>query len=152
MRITLIAVGRLRAGPERALAEQYVKRLDWPLVIREVEERRPLPPAEIKRREAALILEACPKRAVLVALDERGSTLTSRAFAARIAAWRDAGVADLAFAIGGTEGLDERVTAHARLVLSLGRMTWPHFLVRGMLLEQIYRARQILARHPYHRD
>jgi 23S rRNA (pseudouridine1915-N3)-methyltransferase len=152
LRITIIAVGRLGAGPERALADHYLKRLTWPATIREVEERRKLPAPALKRREAALILDACPDRAVLVALDERGKQMASRDFAARLAAWRDDGVADLAFAIGGADGLDGTVTARAALTLSLGPMTWPHFMVRGMLAEQLYRSRQIIAGHPYHRD
>jgi 23S rRNA (pseudouridine1915-N3)-methyltransferase len=152
VRITIIAVGRLRGGPEQALAEHYRKRITWPVEIREVEERRKLPSADMKRREAALIEAALPDRAVLVALDERGRELSSRDFAARIERWRDGGVADLAFAIGGADGLEEAIRSRARLVLSLGMMTWPHFMARGMLLEQLYRAQQILAGHPYHRD
>lgn len=152
MRITIIAVGRLRRGPEQALAEQYHKRITWPVEIREVEERRKLPAAETKRREAALIEAALPDRAVLVALDERGRELASRDFAARIGRWRDDGIADLAFAIGGADGLDDAIRNRAQMVLSLGRMIWPHFMVRGMLLEQVYRAQQILVGHPYHRD
>lgn len=152
MRITIIAVGRLRGGPEQALAEHYRKRITWPVEVREVEERRKLPPAEMKRHEAALIEAALPDRAVLVALDERGRDLTSRDFAARLGRWRDDGIADLAFAIGGADGLDDAIRERSQLALSLGRMTWPHFVVRGMLLEQLYRAQQILAGHPYHRD
>jgi 23S rRNA (pseudouridine1915-N3)-methyltransferase len=152
LRVTIIAVGRLRGGPEQALAEHYRKRIAWPVDIREVEERRKLPPAELRRRQAALIEAALPDRAVLVALDERGRELSSRDFAARIERWRDGGVAELAFAIGGADGLEEAIRSRARLVLSLGMMTWPHFMARGMLLEQLYRAQQILAGHPYHRD
>jgi len=152
MRITVIAVGRLRGGPEQALADHYRERINWPVEIREVEEKRKLPPAELKRREAALIEAAIPDRAVLVALDERGKDLSSRDFAARLGRWRDDGVADLAFAIGGADGLDDAIRSRAALTLSLGSMTWPHFMVRGMLFEQLYRAQQILAGHPYHRD
>jgi len=152
VRITVIAVGRLRGGPEQALADHYRNRIAWPVEIREVEERRKLPPVELKRREAALIEAALPDRAVLVALDERGKDLSSRDFAARLGRWRDDGVADLAFAIGGADGLDDAIRSRAALTLSLGSMTWPHFMVRGMLFEQLYRAQQILAGHPYHRD
>jgi 23S rRNA (pseudouridine1915-N3)-methyltransferase len=152
VRITIVAVGRLRGGPEQALAEHYRKRIAWPVDIREVEERRKLPPAELKRREVALIEAALPERAIVVALDERGRELSSRDFAVQIGRWRDDGVAELAFAIGGADGLDETIRSRARLVLALGKLTWPHFMARGMLLEQIYRAQQILAGHPYHRD
>ena len=151
MRLHIVAVGKLKAGPHAALARHYAERLAWPLVLREVEEKRPLPAAELKEREGALLLAAAPTGAVLVALDERGKTLTSAAFAQKIAQWRDAGTADLAFLIGGADGLADGVRQKAQLVLSLGAMTWPHLLVRGMLLEQLYRAQQILAGHPYHR-
>jgi 23S rRNA (pseudouridine1915-N3)-methyltransferase len=106
----------------------------------------------LKAREAALILAAVPAGARLVALDERGVRWGSREFADRLAAWRDGGAAGLAFAIGGAEGLGNAVVERADAVLSLGAMTWPHLLARGMLLEQLYRAQQILAGHPYHRD
>jgi 23S rRNA (pseudouridine1915-N3)-methyltransferase len=106
----------------------------------------------LKDREAELILDALPAGARLVALDERGTQWTSRQLADRLAAWRDGGAAALAFAIGGAEGLGQAVIERAEIVLSLGAMTWPHLLVRGMLLEQLYRAQQILAGHPYHRE
>jgi 23S rRNA (pseudouridine1915-N3)-methyltransferase len=151
MRLHIVAVGRLKAGPHAALARHYAERLAWPLVLREVEEKRPLPAPELKEREAALLLAAAPSGAVLVALDERGKTLDSAAFARKIARWRDSGTSDIAFFIGGADGLADQVRQKAQLVLSLGAMTWPHLLVRGMLLEQLYRAQQILAGHPYHR-
>ena len=151
MRLTIIAVGRHKAGPLKALQEFYAERIRWPLIIREVEERRKLPPAELKAREAELILDALPKDAVLVALDGRGKTLSSTNLADRLVRWRDAD-ASLAFVIGGADGLTDSIIAKAGLVLSLGAMTWPHLLVRGMLLEQLYRAQQILAGHPYHRE
>ena len=151
MRLHIVAVGKLKAGPHAALARHYAERLAWPLAIREVEEKRPLPAAELREREGALLLAAVPPDAVLIALDERGKTLASAAFAQKLAAWRDSGTADLAFLIGGADGLAEGLRQKAQLVLSLGAMTWPHLLVRGMLLEQLYRAQQILAGHPYHR-
>jgi 23S rRNA (pseudouridine1915-N3)-methyltransferase len=151
MRLTIIAVGRHKAGPLKALQEFYAERIRWPLTIREVEERRKLPPAELKAREGELILGALPKDAGLIALDGRGKSLSSSDFANRLATWRDAD-ANLAFVIGGADGLTDAVLNQATLTLSLGAMTWPHLLVRGMLLEQLYRAQQILAGHPYHRE
>jgi 23S rRNA (pseudouridine1915-N3)-methyltransferase len=121
-------------------------------IIELEEKRRSLPAAGLKLREAELILGALPAGARLVALDLRGIAWSSREFALRLAAWRDGGTAALAFAIGGADGLGMPVIASADTILSLGIMTWPHFLVRGMLLEQLYRAQQILAGHPYHRD
>ena len=123
-----------------------------PVSLVEVEEKRRLAGPELKQREAELILAAVPAGARLVALDERGTPWTSRQFADRLAGWRDAGTGVLAFAIGGADGLGPAVIERADDVMSLGAMTWPHFLVRGMLLEQLYRAQQILAGHPYHRE
>jgi 23S rRNA (pseudouridine1915-N3)-methyltransferase len=150
MRLAIVAVGRQRAGPLKELERHYAERITFPLVIRDVEEKRKLSPAEMKAREAELLLDAVPKGAVLVALDGRGTQLSSADFAKRLDTWRQS-AADLAFVIGGAEGLHESVLKKASLVLSLGAMTWPHLLARGMLLEQIYRAQQILAGHPYHR-
>ena len=149
MRLHLLAIGRLRAGPQRELFAQYARRLPWPLNLRELEARR----ASGRRRdhEAALLLEAVPKGAVLIALDERGAAWSSEAFARKIGAWRDDGLADLAFAIGGADGHGQALLARADVTLSLGAMTWPHLLARVMLAEQLYRASAILAGHPYHR-
>jgi 23S rRNA (pseudouridine1915-N3)-methyltransferase len=116
-----------------------------------VEERRSLPAGPLKTREGELILAALPAGVPFVALDERGVQWSSRALAERIAVWRDRGSPELAFAIGGADGLHSMVLDRADVTLSLGSMTWPHLLVRGMLLEQLYRAQQILAGHPYHR-
>lgn len=155
MRLTLAAVGRAKAGPVRDAYGDYAARLGQgplgPLTLKEVEERRPLAPAELKRREADLLLAAVPKGARLIALDQRGKALSSEDFARLLGGWRDDGVAEAVFAIGGAEGLDDAVRAAASLVLSLGPMTWPHILVRVMLAEQLYRAQSILSGHPYHR-
>ena len=123
-----------------------------PVTIIEIDEKRRLPAPLLKAREAELILAALPAGALLVALDERGAAWSSRELAGRLAAWRDGGTAALAFAVGGAEGLAAAVLDSAAAVLSLGAMTWPHLLARVMLLEQLYRAQQILAGHPYHRD
>jgi 23S rRNA (pseudouridine1915-N3)-methyltransferase len=151
MRIVIAAVGKFRREPERSLYDQFVGRLAWPLSLREVEEKRPLPPPERRSREADLLLAAVPEGAVIVALDERGKVLTSRDFAKKLGTWRDEGISDLAFLIGGADGLDPAILAKARLTLSLGPMTWPHLMVRAMLAEQLYRAQAILTGHPYHR-
>jgi len=123
-----------------------------PPAIVEVEERRSLPPELLKLREGELILGAMPAGVPFVALDERGTQWSSRALAKRIAAWRNQGESELVFAIGGADGLHRAVLDRADVILALSSMTWPHLLVRGMLLEQLYRAQQILAGHPYHRQ
>ena len=152
MRLWIAAVGRVKAGPARDLYDEYAGRLSWPLTVREVDAKKQLPIAERRRQEADLLRAAVPPGATLVVLDERGMALTSPAFAERIGTWRDSGVADLAFFIGGADGVDQTLRSVANLLLSLGTMTWPHQLVRGMLAEQLYRAQQILAGHPYHRN
>ncbi|MFN3077194.1 MAG: 23S rRNA (pseudouridine(1915)-N(3))-methyltransferase RlmH [Alphaproteobacteria bacterium] len=151
MRILIAAVGRLRDGPEQALLQEYLRRVKWSTAVREVEERRPLPTPARMAREAELLLGTVPDGAVMVALDERGRTLSSQDFATRLGTWRDQGTDCLAFLIGGADGHDARVRERADLVLSLGAMTWPHFLVRVLLAEQIFRAQSLLEGHPYHR-
>jgi 23S rRNA (pseudouridine1915-N3)-methyltransferase len=152
MRVTIAAVGRERAGVHRDLFDHYVKRLRWPVTLREVEARGNRTGNELKRQEAERLLAAVPDGAVIIALDETGQTLTSRGFAAWISKTMDDGSGELALVIGGADGLDASVLKRAQLTLSLGRITWPHQLVRGLLAEQLYRAQQIIAGHPYHRD
>jgi 23S rRNA (pseudouridine1915-N3)-methyltransferase len=152
MRCHIIAVGRAKPGPTRDLFLLYAARLTPPLTLVEVEERRKLPDQQLKEREAALVLAALPRDAKLVLLDERGQVLSSQGLAEQLRLWRDAGVADLAFAIGGAAGHGAAALARADFTLSLGNMTWPHLLVRGMLAEQLYRGFSILAGHPYHRE
>jgi len=148
----IVAIGKQRRGPLGELQALYAGRLNPPPAIIELEEKRKLPPVQLQAREAELILAAVPAGARLVALDEKGAGWSSREFAERLATWRDQGIATLALAIGGADGLGSAVIERADSVVSLGAMTWPHLLVRGMLLEQLYRAQQILAGHPYHRD
>jgi 23S rRNA (pseudouridine1915-N3)-methyltransferase len=111
-----------------------------------------LPPDQLRQREGELLIGCCPDGSVIVALDEQGEHITSREFATALGRWRDDGESNIAFVIGGAGGLAAEVIRRARLRLSFGRMTYPHMLMRGLLLEQIYRAQQILAGHPYHRD
>lgn len=151
MKLLIAAIGRAARGPERDLYEHYAARIRWPLALRELEEKRKLPPAQLILRESELLLDAVPAKAVLVALDRRGKIVDSEAFAGRLGRWRDESVPDVAFLIGGADGHAESLLKRAALVLSFGAMTWPHLLARAMLAEQIYRAQQLLAGHPYHR-
>jgi 23S rRNA (pseudouridine1915-N3)-methyltransferase len=152
VRIIIAAVGRLRDAPSRALFDDYAKRLVWPSVVREVELKRVLPSDQGKAEEGRLLLEAIGDRATVVALDEHGADWTSVEFARRVGAWRDGGVGELAFAIGGADGHAPELLKRAVAVIAFGKMTWPHRLARVMLVEQIYRAQQIIAGHPYHRE
>jgi 23S rRNA (pseudouridine1915-N3)-methyltransferase len=151
LRILIAAVGRMRAGPEKDLYRHYAERLNWPVTMREVEDKRAPAGGARRQREADLLLAALAADMTVVALDEGGREMTSAALAERLGGWRDDGRRDIAFVIGGADGLDRRVRERADLVLSLGRLTWPHLLVRALLAEQLYRAQQILAGHPYHR-
>jgi 23S rRNA (pseudouridine1915-N3)-methyltransferase len=145
----IIAVGRLRAGPEAELIARYAARMRPRLEITEVAEAAGAP-AEAKRREGAGLLAALPANAFAVALDLGGAAPDSETFATRLDRWLGLG-RPVGFLIGGAEGLDAAVLARADEVLSLGAMTWPHMLARAMLAEQLYRARAIAAGHPYHR-
>ncbi len=151
MKLTIACIGRAGRGPERDLYDHYAGRIRWPLALRELEEKKKLPAAQLIEREGELLLAAAPDKAVLVALDRRGKVLDSEAFARRLERWRDDAVADVAFLIGGADGHTETLLKRAALVLSFGAMTWPHQLARAMLAEQIYRAQQLLVGHPYHR-
>lgn len=145
----VIAVGRCRSGPEAELFARYSARIRPALALTEVADGKGNP-TEIKRREAEVLLAALPAQAFVVALDLDGEALDSAAFAARLEFWLGLS-RPIRFLIGGAEGLDQSVLARADFTLSLGRLTWPHLLARGMLAEQIYRARSIATGHPYHR-
>ena len=145
----LIAIGRSRAGPERDLFDRYTIRLRPGLVVTELPEGRGAR-SEIKRREAVSLLAAVPATAFVVVLDGGGVCPGSDGFAQVLGRWMMAGRSP-SFVIGGAEGLDATVLARADHVLSLGSMTWPHLLVRALLVEQLYRAQCILVGHPYHR-
>jgi 23S rRNA (pseudouridine1915-N3)-methyltransferase len=159
MRVTIAAIGRLKAGPERELLDRYLdragkagKRLSLSFTVREFPESRAATAATRKIEEASAVLAALPAGAMLVALDESGTGLDSRSFAARIGKWRDGGAEDLVLAIGGPDGHGDAILGKAALRLAFGGMTWPHQLVRLMLAEQLYRVVTILSGHPYHRD
>ena len=155
MRITICAVGRLRAGPEKTLVDDYLTRFDrtgralglGPAKVAEVEDRKNAGMGA----EADLLRKARPDGAVTVLLDERGKTLSSEKFSDHLARWRDDGRGDAALMICGADGLDPSRRAEADLMLSFGTRVWPHMLVRVMLTEQLYRAATILAGRPYHR-
>ncbi len=151
MNLTIAAVGRLKSGPERDLWDQYATRLSWNLTLREVEERKPLKGKELMEREAELLLQAVPDGAHLVAVDRAGKSISSEDLAGRFADWMATGPQEIAFVIGGADGLHQSVLARADSKLSMGALTWPHMLARCMLLEQVFRAQCILTNHPYHR-
>jgi 23S rRNA (pseudouridine1915-N3)-methyltransferase len=159
MRIVVAAVGRLKQGPERDLAERYRKRAadaGRGIGFRGVEiiEIRESKAHEMEKRmieESIALASVIPERAVTILLDERGEGLDSVGLTNRIKSWRDAGRPAAVFVIGGADGLATSLRDRADLLLAFGAATWPHQIVRIMLLEQVYRAATLLAGHPYHR-
>jgi 23S rRNA (pseudouridine1915-N3)-methyltransferase len=159
MRIAIAAVGRMKQGPERELAGRYLDRavlsgkslaLTGFETIELTESRASSSPA--RKADEAKALRAALPEGIVVALDERGKTIASEAFANQIARWRDDGRPAVSFVIGGADGLDPDFVRSADLTLSFSPLTWPHQLVRIMLAEQLYRATTILSGHPYHRE
>ena len=149
MKIRIIAVGRQKTSPTLDLCDEYLKRMKWTVSIKEVD----APKGSTSAQEAPLILKNLPENAFLVALDERGETLTSPDFAKKLGQWQvQAPGNEIIFLIGGADGLTEEIRKKARFLMSFGKQTWPHMLVRVMLLEQLYRAQQIADGHPYHRQ
>lgn len=152
MQILIGAIGRLRAGPEAALLEHFQKRITaWPLALREFELKKKTAPDRVSEAEGELLLAAIPDGAHVVVLDETGKLSTSAGIAKHMADLQDSGCRDVVFLIGGADGHGDAVRARADRVIAFGRNTWPHMLMRTLLVEQIYRAQQIIARHPYHR-
>ncbi|MGH1370014.1 MAG: 23S rRNA (pseudouridine(1915)-N(3))-methyltransferase RlmH [Maritimibacter sp.] len=155
MRVHIVAVGRLRKGPERDLIDDYLTRFErtgralglGPATIIEVEDKK----GGGMSAEAELIERALPKGALVCTLDERGKLLSSPDFAKQLGGWRDNGRSDIAFVIGSADGIAPELRARADASLSFGKMVWPHMLVRVMLSEQLYRAASIEANAPYHR-
>ncbi len=160
MKLAVHAVGRMKSGPEKELADRYFERFarSGPAIglefagVTEIPESRAQNAAERKRDEAARLRTTLGAATALVLLDERGKNISSDDFASRIATLRDAGKRSLVVAIGGADGHDASLRDEAELVLSFGALTWPHQIVRVMLAEQLYRAATILSGHPYHRS
>jgi len=143
MKITLLAVGKMR-GADAELCDEYKKRFAGSLSVKEIT-------AANAKGESETLIKAIPAKAFAVVCDERGKDLSSRELAEKFAMWQNR-AAEMVFIIGGADGVSDDVRAHADFLLSFGRKTWPHRLARVMLLEQLYRAQQINAGHPYHRD
>ena len=155
MRLTIIAAGRIKGAPEGALFETYQTRLKsapaslGPLTCHEIDERKSATHTAHAYEER---LNALSGGATLIALDERGAELSTRALADKLSAWRDQSIPEIAFVIGPADGLPPAIKSRASFALRLGALTWPHLLVRAMLAEQLYRAASLLSGHPYHRE
>ena len=151
MKIKIVCVGTLKKSPELDLIQEYLKRSKWKIDFKELPSRSDLTGDSLKEAEAKLILEQS-QNLPLIALDERGDIPTSRQFAQIFQDFQNNSQPQVAICIGGADGLHQSVRDQASAVISFGRLTWPHMLVRVLLAEQLYRAQQILSGHPYHRD
>lgn len=150
MKILIAAIGKMKDSPERRLYLDYTSRLPWKLDCNEGDIKSNNP-EQRKAREAEFLLGAGKGYSKIIALDEKGKDLSSAEFAAALKRWQGEGNSSFAFLIGGADGLDKSVLQKSHLAWSLGRITWPHLLVRALLAEQLYRAHSILSGHPYHR-
>lgn len=152
MQITLAAIGKSKGRSlHHLLFEDYAKRLPWKIEVKEFEEKRPLSVETRKEREAEFLLNATAQCHRRIALDERGKNLTSPELAQHICQWQEQGCSHLGILIGGQDGLSPIVHSKADMLLSLGKLTWPHMLVRPLIAEQLYRCYTIQTGHPYHR-
>ena len=145
MKIQIIAVGLLKSGPEKALFDQYAKRLSYKLKVIEIDSRQD------KQIPASAYLKVLSEKDMVIILDEGGENLSSRSFAQKLETYSQTGK-QLSFIIGGADGIPEEVKHLACFRISFGKLTWPHLLARVLLAEQLYRAQQITSNHPYHRD
>lgn len=152
MKITIAAVGKMKSPPLLSVINDYLKRIPWNITILEVEEKRPFNPEKLKEAEGELLLKSADKNAYIIALDENGKSLRSLEFAGKLKEISNSGISDIILIIGGANGLSENILNSADFKLSLGKMTWPHMLVRVMLAEQLYRAYSVITNHPYHRE
>ena len=145
MKIRIIAVGHLKSGPEKALFDQYTKRLSYPLKVIEINSRQD------QVIPASAYLKYLSEKDTVILLDEAGENLTSRSFAQKLEVFSEIGK-QISFIIGGADGIPEDIKRLGCFSMSFGKLTWPHLLVRALLVEQLYRAQQIMSNHPYHRD
>lgn len=152
MRVALVAVGKMKRSPLQAPFDDYITRLSWPVAIHEISAAKGPTPGKRRKIEATKLQQHTSSASVVVALDKDGRDMTSEALAVQIGDWQVSARANVAFTIGGPDGLDDALRRRADLILSFGEATWPHLLVRVMLAEQLYRAASILAGHPYHRS
>jgi 23S rRNA (pseudouridine1915-N3)-methyltransferase len=160
MRLAILAVGRMKSGPEQLLYDRYADRISktgkamhfMGPDLHEVMESRAQDTQKRKSEEAEQLLRQSGEGTRIILLDERGKDLSSQAFATLLKDEQDMGTQKLAFAIGGSDGHGVELANRAVRKIRLGAMTWPHQIARILLVEQLYRGITILAGHPYHRD
>lgn len=152
MRIQITTVGKLKDDNIKSLISEYIKRLPWTVKIIEIDASTKSKNSEVnKQSEEKLLLEKIPQGFYKIALDETGKLLTSAEFAANIAKISLNQTGNIAFIIGGSDGLTENIRKSANLVISLGKMTYPHMLARLLLVEQLYRSFTIIEGKAYHK-
>ena len=152
MKVLIAAIGKAKpSSPQQQLYIDYVKRIPWKIECKEFDIKTP-DATQRKIKEAEALLSACSGYEYIIALDEKGTNLSSREFSQNLGNWQKEGVSSFAFIIGGADGLNESIIRKAKLTWSFGRVTWPHMLVRALLAEQLYRAHSVISGHPYHRD
>ncbi len=152
MKVTIAAVGKMKNSPQQDLMQEFLKRIPWPVEIKEVEAKKGLSGEKLKTQEGELLLNLLPKSCKIIVLDEKGKDIGSEEFANKFTEFEQEGSSQVAFLIGGADGHSQQVREQADMLLSFGKMTWPHMMVRAMLAEQIYRAYSIKQGHPYHRE
>lgn len=146
MKVTIVAIGKCKKNsPEANIISEYIKRSSWPITIKEKDNSN-------QKDEADFLISAIPNGAKIIVLDERGENLKSVELAKKVSDWQLNGVSDICFLIGGADGHLETTRKRADLLLSFGKLTLPHMLMRAVLSEQIYRLQTIISGHPYHRE
>lgn len=145
MKATIIAIGKCKKGsPEAEIIAEYIKRSGWEMAVKEKDN-------STQEDEAKFLQSAIPHGAKVVVLDERGVNISSLDLAAKVEGWLNAGCSEICFLIGGADGHLQSTRDKADLILSFGKLTLPHMLMRAVLAEQIYRLQTIINHHPYHR-
>ena len=153
MNLIVLAIGKMKKNsPEQTLINNYIKQCGWPIQILELEEKRALSGEKLKEAESDLLRKHIPSCSKIVVLDERGANISSKEFSEKLVSWQDCGCKQIALLIGGADGHHTSLRQEADLILSFGKMTLPHMLMRLVLCEQLYRAYTISIGHPYHKD
>lgn len=146
MKATIIAIGKCKKNsPEMEIISEYIKRSQWQISIKEKDNSN-------QKDEADFLLSSIPPKSKIIVLDEKGSNISSKELAQTILNWQATGSSEICFLIGGADGHLPSVRQKADLLLSFGKLTLPHMLIRAVLAEQIYRIQTIIAGHPYHRE
>lgn len=152
MNINIFSIGKFKNNPQKEVFNIYIERIPWNVSLRELEIKSGGEAEVLKQKESELLLNSAISCDKIILLDEYGKNLSSMEFADLIKNYRDSGQNNLAFIIGGASGVSDILRKKASQIISLGKMTFPHMMVRSILAEQLYRAYSIIHNHPYHRQ